>query len=159
MPAVANMPRRRRHVIAWCALVALLLAVAAAALVWVTRGSFVERVEAEVRAGLPLGTSREEAEAWARRTYGFVPQFDSDVTGHRFVGRSVPELAGMNGEELGGLVRTVARRRGPIGEAMDLVDHDHVWVYILLDKQERVSGYFFLSLGQLRDMEQAKLRH
>ncbi len=157
MQAVPTM-RARRRIPAWCLAGAILVAAVAAITAWLGSGGFVERVESEVRAGVPLGSSRQDAESWAERTYGVIPMFNGDVSGDRWVGRTVPELAGVPADQLGGVVRTTAFRRSPVGKAINLIDNERVSVYFLLDRQQRVCGYFFLSLSQLREMEIAKAR-
>src|SRR5205807_2034054 len=126
------------------------------ALIWFGSRSFRDRVEAEVRAGVPIGTPRGEARTWLQRTYGFQPRDTDDVTGDQFQGQSVPQLAGIPADELGGLLRVTAARHGLFGSAINAIHRDQVWVYLLIDRQGRVSGYYFLSIDELRAMEIAK---
>jgi hypothetical protein len=136
---------------------ALLLAAAAAGLVgWSLRVDLARHVERRVRAEVPPGTPRAEAEAWATRTYGVLPTFHADVTLNRFQGKTVPQMAGVPAEDLGGIVSLAVRRSGPLGRALDGLHYDHVWVYFLLDREQRVAGYFFFSFEELRKLEAAR---
>jgi hypothetical protein len=120
---------------------------------WVIPPGLAEQVEAEVRAGVPLGTPRDQAESWFLQTYGTFAIYLDDPTGDRFTGLSVPELAGVPAGELKGMVRGTVRRRGHLGRAVDRIAYEHVWVYFLIDRQVTVSGYYFLPFSQLRTME------
>jgi hypothetical protein len=122
---------------------------------WCFGGSFAGRVESEVRAGVPLGSIRADAEQWVRRTYGVQPAYFHDATGDQFVGRTVPDLAGIPADGLAGFVRTTVTRRGILRNIPRLFDYDQVFVYFLIDRNDRVCGYYFLSLAELRDMEVA----
>jgi hypothetical protein len=146
---------RRRRTVA-CAIGIAAVVVAAASVGWFGARGFSDRVAAEVRAGVPAGSSRAEAEAWLKHRYGTIPFYNDDVTADRFTGRTVPELAGVPPDELGGLIRTTVARRGVFGDAVNLFDREQVWVYLLLDRDQRVQSYFFLSLGELREMEAAR---
>jgi hypothetical protein len=120
------------------------------------QGSYAERVAREVRAGVPLGSSRQHAEAWLERTYGVLPTYLEDTTANRIQGRTIPECAGVPAAEVSGLVCGTVRRRGPLAEVWQRVHYDHVWVYFLLDKEHRVRDYFFLSFDELRELERTK---
>jgi hypothetical protein len=52
------------------------------------------------------------------------------------------------------MVFCTARRQGALAQALDRVYSDHVWVYFLLDKDQRVRDYYFLSFAELRKLEQ-----
>jgi hypothetical protein len=158
MQALLQAPRhvrwRRRAAVA--GLLVALVAGGLCACVWYASRTFLERVESEVRAGVPIGATREEALSWVGRTYGVVPWETDDVTGDQFQGQTVPELAGVPADEVGRLIRVVVRRRGLFAEPADAVHYAQVFEYLLIDRNGRVSGYFFLSPDQLREMEAAK---
>jgi len=135
-------------------LVAGLTAVGLAVWWLLNAGSLRDRVEAEVRAEVPIGTSRQDAAAWVTRTYGgLIPHHSSDPTAERFVGRTIPDLAGVRADGLGGILRFTVRPRGIVTDVIQQLDPQQVFVYLLLDQNECVCGYFFLSLEELGRME------
>lgn len=144
--------RRLRYVLLACALALVLVGGAAAIHLW-TESSMRARVEAEVRAAVPIGTPRADAEAWAQKRFRFIPTYHEAPIGDRFVGRSIPDLAGVPADELVGAVRTTAQPMGLVGDALNKIRPEHVWIYFLIDRENRVCGYCFLSLSQLRVME------
>jgi hypothetical protein len=157
-PSNQNRFRRWRRTMLAYAGMAVLLGGAAAVFWWNASQSLIACIELEVRAGVPIGMARADAEAWAQQRFGFVPTYHDDPWGDRFAGKSVPELAGIPPDSLAGLVRTTARRPGMVGTALNTLRPEHVWVYFLIDRENRVCGYWFLSLSQLRVMEQERRR-
>jgi hypothetical protein len=130
---------------------------AAGLALWAACGeSDAERVARQVRAELPIGTHRREAAAWITRTYGVLPTFSDDVTGNQICGLTIPERAGVPANELGGMLYFTVRRRGKLADILDRVHYDHLWVYLLLDQDQRIRDYFFFSFEDLRKAEQQR---
>jgi hypothetical protein len=151
-------PTQQRRLRVWpVVLIAGVVGVAGATWWAVQQGGDRDRVAREVEAGVPLGSSRQQAEAWIRQTYGTTPSHLTDVTANRIQGRTIPECAGVNEADLGGLVFCTVRRTGPVAEVLDRVSHNHVWVYLLLGKDQRVCGYYFRSFDELRELEHAQV--
>jgi hypothetical protein len=127
-----------------------------ALLTWaMNRDGLLPWVSREVRDGLPPGTPRQRVEAWLTQRYGYIPTYypRADVSANRIRGRTIPELAGVPEDELGGMVFVTVRRPGPLGAALERVRYDHVQVYVLLDEDQRVKDYFFFSFDDLRRAE------
>jgi len=152
--ATTTRPGRPRRVRSGAAVFLAVVLVAAAVFWWARQqGTDAERVAHEVRAGVPPGTTQGDAEAWLKQTYGVIPTYLDDVTANRIQGRTIPECAGVPAAELGGLISCSVRPRGALAEALRRVHYDHVWVYLLLDKEQRVRDYYFLSFDELRELE------
>ena len=159
MPATLNIQARwltMRRVSAGAMVLACFLA-AGGVLWWITQaGTLRQRVETEIRDAMPVGTPRKEAEAWVKETHGMIAFHNPDPTGDRFVGRTVPDLSGIPDDRLKGVLRFTVRPRGTVSDLIQQVSPQQVIVYLLLDHDERVCGYFFLSLEDLRKMESEK---
>lgn len=151
---------KRRTRLRLGAAIVCLVGLAVAGIFWLARlqGNYADRVIADVRAAVPRGSSRQQAEAWVQRTYGVIPTYHSDVTANRIQGQTIPERAGLPAADLGGLVFCTVRPRGGLAEVFNRLRDDQVWVYFLLDKEQHVRDYYFLSLAELRELEQKAAR-
>jgi hypothetical protein len=58
--------------------------------------------------------------------------------------------------EVGGMVYFTVRRRGKLADLLDRIQYEHLWVYLLLDHDQRVRDYFFFSFDELRKAEQER---
>jgi hypothetical protein len=147
----------RRRAVGVAALLVVVVVGSAAWWIW-SADSLRDRVESQVRTGAPPGTPRLDAAEWVSQTYGVLASYSPDPNGDRWVGQTVPDLAGVPADRLGGALRFAVQPRGRLGEVMQQVHRQQVIVYLLLDKDDRVCGYFFLSLEELRKMENEKRR-
>jgi hypothetical protein len=139
---------RTRYVLAGLVVAA---AVGGAAYVMLRQPTWSARVAEQLRLGVPLGSSRGEAEAWLGQRYGYIPggycgniaAAPDSVGGHR-----VAAYAGWPETDLGGWIGFVERRPGLSGRGLDYLRFDEVIGYILLDRDQRVCGYVVLSLRE-----------
>jgi hypothetical protein len=119
---------------------------------WLQQDAFEEFVSTQVKAGIPLGTPRSKAEAWLQRTYGYGPQYRAPDEGPP---AGLTRLAGVPEGVLGGVVETVATPKDLLGSAMNCVHPNHIFIYLLLDRNGSVQDYRFLSFNRLRKIEHA----
>jgi len=131
-------------------LVTLLLAFGYIA--WTSQNAFKEQVERQVRAGIPVGTTRNQAETWISQKYTINPMYR---TAHVTDGPlPLEKPAGVPEFVPGGVVGGVAKPSDLIGRGLDRLRPNHVWFYLLLDQNGCVQGYRFFSFDELRRIEE-----
>src|SRR5947207_600136 len=77
---------------------------------WLQQDSFEDRISAQVKSGIPVGTPRSKAEAWLQQTYGYEPQYRPANNGPP---EGLSRLAGVPENIPGGVVETVATPTDP----------------------------------------------
>jgi hypothetical protein len=122
---------------------------------WRNQLAFPDQVIRKVMSGVPIGTTRSTAEAWARQSFKFIPTYysASDTNVYRAPPTNLFHRAGLPENVPGGVVLCSARPGDPIGRAWDSWRANHVWVFLLLDRDGRVQDYRFLSFAELAKME------
>jgi hypothetical protein len=91
-------------------------------------------LEELIAAEVPLGCNRQQAEAWFDQ-HGIEHDYCTDTTGDRAGDRTMPMLAGLRDQDLGGMVRGWI----PPTEAED--PNMRITAYFFLDKQGRCVGH------------------
>jgi hypothetical protein len=101
------------------------------------RGWTVERLERSIRDEVPTTADRREVEAWFDRRR-ISCSYTADTTGDRSGNSTMPMLAGLRDEDLGGMVRGEIRdQKANLG----LGNTGFIDVYFFLDRQGRVAGH------------------
>jgi hypothetical protein len=142
---------KRIKTVLFVAVPVLLLAVGYAA--WRHQTTFPQTIEQEVRAALPIGTPRSTAEAWAVQNFKFIPTYQPSDARALPLSKSLMGRAGVPVNMPGGVVPCVAKQSDLLGIALDSLQPNHVWTFLLLDREGRVYDYRFLSFAELRRME------
>jgi hypothetical protein len=115
---------------------------------WRQQDAFVQSVIRQVRVGIPIGTPRAQAEAWAVQNFKLGTIFQpTGADGGLMRWAGVPEHVD------GGVVTCSAMPLDPLGQTMHRLRPNHVWVYLLLDRNGCVADYRFLSFETLRKIE------
>jgi hypothetical protein len=117
---------------------------------------FAERVTREVPTGVPIGTPRTTAEAWLTEQYG---AFYGHYKGPGLVGPQRPKMlldAVAIAEDVpGGVVIERVRKRRLLERLLDRLHHEEVWVFLLLDADDGVQDYRFMSYPELLSAREA----
>lgn len=101
------------------------------------RGWSVPRLEASIKAEIPLGADRRTVEKWFD-AHGIPHSYFTDTTADSLGGSTAATLAGLRDEDLGGTVR------GLIDEPeanLGFLRSGEIWIYFFLDKHGRVVGH------------------
>jgi hypothetical protein len=101
------------------------------------RGWTVAKLERLIQAELPQGCDRAAAEAWFDRhgiRYGWFEDTTGDMRGHQ----TMPQLAGLQSNELSGMMR--GDIAGPEAN-VSLIVPGRISVYFFFDKQGRRVGH------------------
>ena len=101
----------------------------------------IVRIDQAVRAGLPIGADRGQAEAWFRsmkipfhyKEYANSSNFD------KYGNETVAEMANLRQAELNGLVRAVIENAN-----ISWMWNGHIDVYVFFNLNEKVVGYLFV---------------
>ncbi len=146
--------RMRRSRLVW-ALVLTFLTLAATASCWraARPDAFAARVEQLVKAGVPPGADRAEAEAWVWQTFRVRAAYCPPGGDDRSRGPTLMGRAGVPEAVPGGVVWFTARRPGLAGDVLGRLRPGHAWGFLLLDRGGRVGGYRFFSFDELRGVE------
>jgi len=119
--------------------------------VWLlTREGHQERFRREVQEAVPIGTSKEDAVAWATPRAAIVEVQSWDPSrnpGNKYF----PEVAGVARADLRSFIEITI----PLGRRLISGQYceDWLWVYLPLDENGRVKGHYFLTLSQLAEYE------
>jgi hypothetical protein len=110
-----------------------------------------ERIRQQVRAQVPIGSSRQHVEEWAQREFGRKPSLQGEPATRRLVGRTLARAAGVpEVQQEVYLMLTV-----PL-EPRLINGHwgpNHMWVLLPLDAPGNVRGHYFLTLDELAKIE------
>ena len=68
---------------------------------------------------------------------------------HTIDGQSMAQLAGISEDDTSGMIFFMARRDGPMAAVLDKLHWEHVPCYLLLGKDQRVIGHYFVSNDDL----------
>jgi hypothetical protein len=138
-------------------LTAALVAVGVAALIYAAtrpQEKPEERFRRQVEQEVPVGASRAQAVAWARRMGTEFP-VQSYSTAPLKPDKTAPEVAGMSRAELQSFIKVqIPWGTRPAGGK---VVADKLWVFMPLDDLGRVRGHYFLTLTELAEYERRGL--
>ena len=134
-------PRRAgfRCVTVGCLTAALAVVAGVATWVWCDsrRGWRAETLERLIREEVPAGCARREAEGWFDR-HGIRHSYFADTTGDQYGHDTMPTLAGLRAEDLGGMVRgTIDGSDANVG----FLATGTVQVYFFFDKRGLCVGH------------------
>jgi hypothetical protein len=116
-----------------------------------SQDAFEQRVQRQVRADIPVGTTRNQAETWITQKYIFLPTYR---TAHVKDGPlPLEKRAGVPEFVPGGVIGGLAKPSDLIGQGVDRLHPNHVWFYLLLDQNGFVQDYRFFSFNELRKIE------
>jgi hypothetical protein len=101
------------------------------------RGWTVAKLERLIEAEVTPHCDRQQVEAWFDR-HGIPHKYSVDTTGSRYGDQTMPMLAGLRDEDLGGMVG--GGIEGPQAN-LGFLRNGRISVYFFLDKQGRVVGH------------------
>jgi hypothetical protein len=147
-------PQKRRRWRRWAALAAFLSIGAAIFLVPLfTREAPLDRLKRQIREEVPLGSTRAQVEAWAKRRLGRTPSI-GEPPPEQYRGRTMPEAAGVPWSDLGSFMEVTV----PAGwyTVNGQVAQNNLWVYFILNDAGEVVDYHFLTLEELAQIEKQR---
>jgi hypothetical protein len=100
------------------------------------------KLERLIYSEVPPDCTREQAEAWLD-SHGISHTYWAGVDGDRVGSSTMPMLAGLDEEELGGMVRGDVRTED--AAKVDLIFPQRLCVYFFFNKQGRLAGYLVYS--------------
>jgi hypothetical protein len=132
------------------------VAASAAAAVWYhvsARENAADRLKREIRAGVPVGSTREQVEAWAKEKLGVIPSAHQTGAADGPTRRTIPGQAGVDETSPGSVLEVVI----PLGQYVipgrGEVGPNHLWVFFRLNPAGEVTGHYFLTLEELARIE------
>jgi hypothetical protein len=158
-PTTNNLPpQKRRQWWTWFAFAAVLICLTTAVVIHVlSRDTPINRLKQQIRTDIPVGSTREQVESWAKRKWGMIPN-TTVITPPEGPGINIWEEAGVPRSHQGPVMQvtipSVGRYTTPLGE----VAQNNLWVFLPLNEQGQVTGWYFLTLEELAAIEQKRLR-
>jgi hypothetical protein len=143
----------RRHVASIGGLACL---IALALFLRLTREPQIDRLKRQVREAVPVGATRDQAIAWARRM-GAHSVHECDLsTLLSQPEKTLPEVGGVPRCDLKLFVEVVI----PCGayHVNGELAQNHMWVFLPLDSAGAVTGHYFLTLEELAEHERSRAR-
>lgn len=143
---------RRRW--AWIVFPVIAAGLTAAALLHIfTRAAPLDRLKDQIRSEVPVGSTCEQVDAWAKERWGQTAHVSEEPfpgeTGH-----TLPEAAGVPD----GQRKTVLDVTIPCGQyrIRGEVAPNHLGAFFPLDDDGRVTGHYFLTLEELAAIERRR---
>jgi hypothetical protein len=114
------------------------------------------RIKRQIQDEIPIGATQEEVKAWTERMGGSPPSFHSwaPVALDENAPKCLPEVSGLERADLAAF----AEIRMPWGSytANDQFAANHLWIFLPLDEDGRVKGWYFMTLADLAEYEKAR---
>jgi hypothetical protein len=121
-----------------------------------TRETPLNHLQQQIRGEVPVGSTREQVEAWAKQRLGKSLHI-ANLPADEAIGNTLPEAAGVPRADLA-QTADVEISAGwyttPYGE----VAPNKVWVIFTLNENGQVTGHYFLTLEELAAIEQKRLK-
>jgi hypothetical protein len=121
-----------------------------------SRVSRLDRFKSEVRSAIPPGSSLADVKAWANDFSGKQPEVRSWQANllPNLPQLALPEVAGVSRADLKSYVEVMI----PFGryEVNGEIADNHLWVFLMLDDQQRVKSHHFLTLAELAEHEKRR---
>ena len=144
-------PRRRRRRL-WPALAVFCVGAAAAVLFHVfTRGTPLERLKADIRREVPVGTPRARLAEWAKTRWGQAPHVTLEPLPDDLRCPTLAESAGVPPEQRGIVLDVMIRPCGSYRVNGEVCENQ-LWALFPLNERGEVTGQYFLTLADLAAM-------
>jgi hypothetical protein len=111
----------------------------------------VEAIKRAVRDDLPLGTKRERVEAWPTEHLGRLAMVTDQVKSVGFAGKSIAQLADCPETKVAMVVQFTVPLHP--SDFQGVIAPNHILVTVLLDAAGEVTGYYFLTLREMAEIE------
>ena len=143
-------PPRRRRWLLWLALSVAVVLTAAALIHVFTRDTALERLKRQIRSEVPVGSTREQVEAWAKENLSGQLPGVVDPPPDAAAAPTWLELAGVPPERRGTVLHIVM----PCGRytVRGKVEQNEMSAFFTLNAQGEVTGHYFLTLEELAAM-------